>query len=287
MTYSHLTDPNRKGRITASMVGAILGHAPYMTREQAMRSMVRDAIGEPSEFTGNVATDWGNANESNAAFEFEMMTGIPIRASKFITKEDWAGCSPDGLCGDGSGLEIKCPYGIRKDPNPTFKGLDQQPHYYDQVQFSLWVTGWSDWYFFQWTPHGRLLSEVKPSLDWQEINLPKLRQFYAEYLHEAEHNADAYRAPLRQVIDTPEARKMVAEWDDIAEQLELLNERKKDLLDQIVMACNGGNAEFAGRKLTLTKRKGSVSYAKALKDLAPDAGLSKWTGAETEFWSIK
>ena len=32
----------RKGRVTASMVGAILGVAPYMTRADAMRRMVRD-----------------------------------------------------------------------------------------------------------------------------------------------------------------------------------------------------------------------------------------------------
>ena len=56
----------RKGRVTGSMVGAILDIAPYMTRDQALRSMVRAYHGAPSEFTGNVATEYGNKNEEGA-----------------------------------------------------------------------------------------------------------------------------------------------------------------------------------------------------------------------------
>ena len=57
----------RKGRVTGSIVGAILGLSPYMTRADAMRSMVRAAIGAPSEFTGNVATEYGTMHESFTA----------------------------------------------------------------------------------------------------------------------------------------------------------------------------------------------------------------------------
>jgi predicted phage-related endonuclease len=56
----------RVGKITASRVGAILGNSPYKTRDDVMREMVREALGAELEFTGNVATEYGTANEINA-----------------------------------------------------------------------------------------------------------------------------------------------------------------------------------------------------------------------------
>ena len=59
----------RKGRITASSVGAILGHAPYATRDDVMRRMVREYHGAPEEFEGNIATEYGTRNEAGALTE--------------------------------------------------------------------------------------------------------------------------------------------------------------------------------------------------------------------------
>ena len=129
----------RKGRVTASMVGAILGVSPNLSRAGAMRRMVRDAHGAEPEFTGNIATQYGENNEAGAIAEYQMETGRTVNPVGFVTREDWAGCSPDGLIGDDGGLEVKCPFGKRKEGD--LKPLDDQPHYYAQVQFSLWVTG--------------------------------------------------------------------------------------------------------------------------------------------------
>lgn len=283
MTYSHLTDPARKGRVTASMVGAILGNSPWMTRDDAMRSMVREALGAESEFTGNIATDYGNTNEAGAIMEFEMETGLTVTKSKFVTREDWAGCSPDGIVSDGWGLEVKCPYGLRN--GGEFKPLSDQPQYYDQVQFSLWVTGREGWHFFQWKPDDTKPECVWPDQEWQDYALPRLRQFHTEYL-DALKSPEEYLAPKRVTIDTPEAAKMLREWDEISEQLDLLNERKKDLLADIAALGKGKNALVAGRKVTLVEKAGSISYAKAVKALLPDADLEKWRGKASSFWKV-
>jgi len=50
----------RKGRITGSAVGAILGLNPWAGRNDVMRRMVREYHNQPSEFTGNSATQWGS-----------------------------------------------------------------------------------------------------------------------------------------------------------------------------------------------------------------------------------
>lgn len=276
----------RKGRVTASVVGAILGLSPYMTRADAMRAMVREALGEEREFKGNVATEWGTHNEEGALLEYRMETLHDVEAVGFIPFEDWAGVSPDGLVGDKGGVEIKCPYSLREAEHPVpFKTLEDQPQYYAQVQFTLYVTGREWWSFYQWAPAGTHHRVYKVDTDWQAENLPLLRQFHAEFLSELEHNADEYRKPRRIEIDTPEAAKMVAEWDDINEQLSLLAERKKDLLESMV-AMAGGDALFAGRKLTEVERAGSVSYARVVKEHLPDLDLSKYRGKPSRFWKV-
>lgn len=276
----------RKGRVTASIVGAILGLAPYMTRDDAMRAMVREALGAEREFTGNVATEYGRVNEDQALLDFRIETGLGIEKVGFVAAEDWAGCSPDALCGDGALVEVKCPYGIRNDNPPAFKPLEQQMHYYAQIQFQLWVTGKNACHFWQWSRHGSHRTIVRRDEMWLDENLPKLRQFYAEYLHEVANNADEHLAPKRVEIDTPEARRMVREWDELLETIDNLEQRKKDLLAEMTKMADGKSALFGGRKLTKVEREGSISYAKAVKELLPGVDLEKYRGKASSFWQV-
>lgn len=276
----------RQKRITASRVGAILGHSPFATSEDAMRSMVREALGAESEFTGNVATQWGTYNESMAIADFEMDMGLTVQATGFHTYEDFAGASPDGLIGDDCGLEMKAPYFIRNDPNPVFKTLDELPHYHDQVQFSMVCLDRPRWWFAQWTPFGSSQVLVERSQEWADTNMPILRQFYARFLSELE-SPEEHLQPLRVTIDTPAALNMVNEYDQLTEALELATERRKELLAEMVAMTGERNALFAGRKLTMTKKAGSVSYAKAIAKYAPDADLDPFRGKPSQFWGLK
>lgn len=276
----------RRGRITASSVGAILGRAPYATRDDVMRRMVREWVGAPTEFEGNIATEYGARNEAGALTEYQMETGNAVQLVGFVTREDWAGCSPDGFVSDNYGLEIKCPFGLRKDEVPAFKTLEEQPHYYDQIQFSMWVTDRPWWDFYQWSPRGSALYRVKVNIAWQDENLPRLRQFYAEYLSEREEPA-IHLEPKRQIIDTPEAHRIMAEYDQICEALDRAEERKKELLADMVRIAGEKNSIFAGRKLTKTEKAGAIAYAKAVKALMPDADLEPYRGKASSYWGVK
>jgi putative phage-type endonuclease len=279
----------RRGRITASMVGAILGNSPNMTRDEAMRRMVRDWHGAEPEFTGNIATEYGTRNEAGALAEYQMETGNAVDAVGFIAKDDWAGCSPDGLISIFGGVEIKCPFGLRAAEKPVpFKPIAEQPHYYDQVQFSLWVTDRAWWDFYQWTAVETRLERVTPDAGWRRKNLPKLRAFHDEFLVERQQdNAVKHLEPKRKIIDTPEAHRIMAEYDQICEALDNATARKAELIADMVRIAGGQNAEFAGRNLTLVKRPGAISYAKAIKELMPDADLEKWRGKPSESWQVK
>ena len=276
----------RKGRITASSVGAILGNAPYATRDDVMRRMVREWHGAPTEFEGNIATEYGVRNEAGALTEYQMETGNAVQAVGFVTREDWAGCSPDGFVSDNYGLEIKCPFGLRKDEVPAFKTLEDQPHYYDQIQFSMWVTGRPWWDFYQWSPRGSALEGVKMSIEWQDENLPRLRQFYAEYLAERE-DPEIHLEPKRPIIDTPEARRIMDEYDQLCDAVERAEARKKELMSDMTTIAMNRDVIFAGRKLTKIEKAGAIAYAKAVKELLPNADLEKWRGKASSYWSVK
>ena len=274
----------RKGRLTASMAGAALGLAPYQSQDDCLRALVRDMHGMPSEFEGNIATEYGNANEELARAAYEMETGNTVRPAGFVAMEDWSGASPDGYVGDMGLLEIKCPFGLRKDPSPVFKSIKDQPHYYAQIQVQMFATSktWCD--FWQWSAHGFMLEVVKYDGAWLNENLPKLKAFW--WKAKKSDPAD-FEGPKRALIDTPEAARLIAEYDELSEAIDNANDRKKDIIARMVEMSGGKNAVVAGRNLTLVKRPGSISYAKAIKELAPDADLEKWRGKASESWQVK
>ena len=274
--------PERVGRITASMVGAILGVNPYMTPNDAMRRMVRDAHGAEPEFTGNVATEYGTFHEEGAIQDFEMHTGMKVEPAGFIKMGDWLGVTPDGFVGDAALIEVKCPYGQRDKETPVFKSISEQPHYYAQVQVQLYVTQRRHCWFWQWAPNGQCVERVDVDTEWLAENMPKLEEFYQQYLKELSNKA--HLEPRLKELRAANVLAMADEYEDVSEAIERLTARKKELLEQIVDAAGGENCIINGKRLTYVERPGAVSYAKAIKELCPDADLSKWTGKPSGHW---
>jgi len=278
----------RAPRVTASSAGAILNVDAFRNRDDVMRRMVRDWHNAPSEFDGNVATQHGNFHEAGARVEYEMETEAVVETCGFFVREDWAGASPDGLIGDDGLIEIKCPFSKRKDEHPTFKTLREQPGYYAQVMFQLWVTDrqWCD--FYQWAPGGTRLERVKIDQEWLDWALPALKQFHAEYLDTRDGpTAQEHLEPKRKIVDTPEAHKMVREYDELVVAIEMAEDRKKELLAEMVQVAGDRNALFAGRNLTRVDRVGGISYAKAIKKYAPEADLEPFRGQPSSYWVMK
>ena len=178
---------NRKGRITGSNVGAILGLSPYTSRVDVMRRMCIEWQGLESEFQGNIATRYGEFHEQLALKDFSYQF-YKVTECGFIQHPtlEWLGASPDGLINDDGILEIKCPYGLRDDPAPKFKTLDEQPHYYAQMQIEMFCAQRKIGYFFQWTSSCSILEVVSFSQEWIDRELPKLQAFYEEYLIQRE-----------------------------------------------------------------------------------------------------
>lgn len=279
----------RKGRVTASNVGAILGLDPNRTRKDVMRQMVRDYHGAEREWHGNIATQWGVTHEEEARMDFEIVNELTVQDATFAKHPtmNWLGASPDGYIGDDATYEAKCPFGLRNEKPPVpFKLLSEQPHYMAQIQIQLFCTERKKCYFWQWVPAegGNSLDIVPYDPEAIAWIIPALRDFYLEYLDACE-NPDEYLEPERKVIDTPRALQLLAEYDDLAEAISRAEERKKEILADIVKMCGERNAVFGGRKLSKITRE-STSYAEAIKVLAPGADLTRWKKSSS-YWSLK
>ena len=280
----------RKGRITGSVVGAALGVNPYMTPDALIRRLVRLWHGAESEFNGNIATEYGTLHEPIAIMDYINKTGCVIDEVGFIVhpEHEWLGASPDGIFENNMGeqciLEIKCPFGLRNELLPQFKPLAEQPHYYAQVQIEMACTGVKQLYFYQWNQYADSLEIITFNKAWFDEAVVKLFAFYELYLHELKN--PIHLDDLVQTIDTDESLKLLQQYDNVCEVLDNATKAKAELLQQIVDLTGGKNSVIHGRKLTQVKRDGAISYAKAIKELLPDADLSKYKGNPTTYWKL-
>lgn len=275
----------RRGKITASSVGAILGLSPHMTRDDVMRNMVREWHGVEREFKGNVATEYGTHHESLARMDYQLETGRTIIDAGFYEYKDWLGASPDGFVDDGL-IEIKCPFDQRDKTPPSFKTATEQPHYYAQMQVQMFVCDkkWCD--FYQWSQNGAQLERVALDYDWLQQNMIALLDFFEEYLKERENNAQKHLQDKRTTNNDNSTAYRVEYYFELKAQITELESLAKGVLEQIVKDCGEKDSDICGHKLTKVVKSGTVSYSKAIKDLLPDADLTPYTGKPSEYWRL-
>ena len=284
----------RKLRITGSRLGAVLGLSPWQKPKDVLREMVRQYHGLPSEFVGGPHIDHGVNHERAALLCFMRKSGLDVEECGFFTYGDFMGASPDGLTSDNGILELKVPYSLRK--GGEFKSLADQPQYAAQVQMEMIATGRNHGYFAQYiAPYGDPLAPdyVPEQMKIEHVeldplfldkNLEKINEFYRLLLSELDNKE--HLEPLRVQIDNDRAAFVLSRIDFLRVLQKESAEAEKELMSELVEMAEGKNAEVHGRKLTLVKRQGAISYAKAIKELLPDANLEKWRGKETESWRL-
>ena len=146
----------RAGKITASEAEAILTpkFAPkeskavdtYLGRKWAEKWQHAPIMDE--DFY-SAPVEWGKILETEAKPTFKLLKDIDLKNVGFIESDDGlCGCSPDGLTSDGGGLEIKSPL-IQTHCRYLAAGV-VPPDYIIQVNFSLFITGFSHWYFMSY-----------------------------------------------------------------------------------------------------------------------------------------
>jgi|SRR5690625_129711 len=286
----------RKGRVTGSNWGAVLGLNPWRKPEEVLRAMVREAHGAEREFTGNPATQYGQQYERAATKWFERETGITVEECGFFKIQDWGGASPDGLTSDDGVIEIKVPFKFRNTLDPEFQSIDEMPWYYAQVQAEMLAAEKDKAYFVQYAPEfgdpfsetyrpeQGLIEPVYLDAEWCGRHICNLICFHDRYLDEL-HNPE-HLEPLRRVIDDQDAINKVVRIKQIDAEMKDLKEERKTHMDRLVDAAMGQDAEIAGHKLTKVERKGNVDYGKVIKDNLPDLDVEQYRKKASISWRL-
>lgn len=290
-----MLSPKRKGRITGSIAGAILGVNPYMSKADAMRFMVREWHSAEREFKGNPATEWGKANEARAVDQLELihLSAPVVDPAEYVAhgffihpEYDWLGATPDGLVSNNGVVEIKCPWGKRNDSPPAFKTINEQPHYYVQQQIEMACAGRDHCHFYQWTPYGDDHDVVEYSHNDFEAMIPHLKAFYDEYLLERElPNAQRYLEPRHKECKDETIAGLANRYSELSLQIKEFEQIKRDLLAEIVERCGERQSEILGKKLTKIEHKGNVNYAKIPELKGVD--LDEYRGKPSSYWVLK
>jgi len=101
---------------------------------------------------------WGKQNEEAARTLFEFTTGVDVTEAPILYKDESlrTACSPDGICSNGLGLELKCPFTTGVFMKFRLGGFDAiKSDYMAQVQYSMWVANKDAWYFANYDPRMR------------------------------------------------------------------------------------------------------------------------------------
>lgn len=272
-------------KINSNLVGAILGEASYMSDDQALRSMVREYHGAKSEFVSNAATEHSLTNKEDATFQYEMESGETVANMEYASIEDWAGeKNVKKISGKYRIFLLKCHYGKRNDENPEFDLIYNQPVSYSKIQFLMYITGFEDAVFYQWSPHGSVTEYVKKDQEWLDKNLPDLRQFYAYFLSELDN--PEHLEELRKEVNTEESKRLIDELEQLKEAEDNAKERRKEVEKDIVKLCDGKNSLMWGKKVSKVTKAGNVAYAKIVKEKLPDLDLKEYRGKESTYWKI-
>ena len=147
----------RSGKITASEADALVtplgkvkeGDGP---RTYLYKKLAEIWLGGPLPSVEFWNGEQGQILEEFARPAFALETGMDVKTVGFITTDDErCGCSPDGMVESRigqncAGVEIKSPH-VETHLGYVLDGVLPK-EYVLQVQFSLWVTGWREWWFY-------------------------------------------------------------------------------------------------------------------------------------------
>ena len=186
----------RKGRITMSNMGKVVGHAPYCKLSKEDLGLV--LLGKKKEeFSSEdtVRMQKGNDYEPLVRDYLAKLIKKPIYETGFaIWKKDGRfGASLDGVIDDDTGIEIKCParmYGPikeymkkeNKDPNDYSHIWASQ---YDQIVGNAVITGRKKMIFCVYAIEEKEIFHQVINIDynyWDNFLYPTAVDFYKKYM---------------------------------------------------------------------------------------------------------
>jgi putative phage-type endonuclease len=157
----------RENMITASDIASVIDKNPYKSSQK----LLEDKCKEQKEYTSNFATIHGNKYEDEARLIFGELYNLKTWEVGLFqhTSYSWLGGSPDGICSDGSLLEIKCP--VKREICHYIP-----EYYYPQVQICMEICNIDKCYFIQYKP-----ATIYQAMIMDVIEIPRSKEWFAEH----------------------------------------------------------------------------------------------------------
>lgn len=171
------------GVMSASNAHKIIAGAKTATRMSYLSELVAEiATREKPEISAK-PLEWGKENELAARSIYEFETGYKIKELPFIFKDESlrVGISPDGY--GEIGLELKCPYTSKVFIDFACLGIIKN-EYKAQCQFSMWVTGATQWHFANFDPRSTCKQFHYTTLERDEKMMKKFDECVPECIEQ-------------------------------------------------------------------------------------------------------
>jgi putative phage-type endonuclease len=164
----------RRNRVTSTLVAAICGLSPFLSREDA-----HDTLQGTETSRGETeAMRRGIEREAEAIRRYEALTGNTVDSVGFVIPtderyKDWTGASPDGIGRDDKKLciEVKVPSNGRPTPKPSTA-------YFLQCQWHMFCSGRVYCDFVSLGKDSVSISRVRRDDDLVKFLMPHLRAFW-------------------------------------------------------------------------------------------------------------
>lgn len=218
----------RKGRITMSNIGKVVGHAPYY--KGTKKELALELLGKIKIYHSPEALERMNRGTKYEPKVRDMLAkklGCQIDETGFAEwkKDPRFGASLDGIINDECGIEIKCP-ATMYEPILNYmeavkNGLEPKPEHishiwksqYDQIIGNGAVTGRKWMYFCVYGIDDKLFFVQKVKVDY--------KYWRNELLKPAQHFYDTYMQPIidgtvsvQDYLDNPEDTSDEEEEED-------------------------------------------------------------------------
>lgn len=255
----------RRSRIGASELPIIMGKSKWCTPRQLWKRK----IGFVEKQSDNYAMSKGREYEpkirelvcKTTKKDFFVATAVSNDNDTFIA-------SLDGICDDYI-LEIK--YAGKAD-HDTARNGSVPDHYYDQVQWQLFVTGYEKCIYASWNSGDLVMINVDANLEYiKDTLVPAAEEFYqcmVDMIEPALTESDYVQ------LHGNDAEQAAQDWIIANNDYNHAKSRMEIAKTRLVDCTDDSNAEGFGIKITRVSRDGNIDWNTLWKDLSenfPDA----------------
>ena len=186
----------RKGRITMSNMGKVVGHAPYCTLSKEDLGLVLMGL-KKEEFSVDAIKRMRKGN----LYELPVRNQLSKRINRKISETGFAvwkqderfGASLDGIVDENTGIEIKCPAYMYKPIEEYMNNKNRDPNsvshiwksQYDQIIGNGVITGRKNMIFCVYGIEDKkfFIQNVPVDYDyWNKFLYPTAVDFYEKYM---------------------------------------------------------------------------------------------------------